>query len=154
MTAEGPQVIGPNETKTFHEEFEFTEDVTFLGLGPHAHLICDYMESNALLPAGDTIPLVRIPHWDFDWQMGYQMKRPLFFPAGTVIQGLARYNNTSSNPYNPNNPPQEVRVGEATGDEMMLFFCSYLPYQPGDGLIVIDSSEHSDHHDGCITTFT
>ena len=41
---------------------------------------------------------------------------------------------------NPNNPPQDVSLGESTTDEMMLFYFTFAFYQPGDENIVIDST--------------
>jgi hypothetical protein len=37
----------------------------------------------------------------------------------------ARYDNSASNPLNPNKPPKEVRYGEQSTDEMCVAFLSY-----------------------------
>jgi hypothetical protein len=62
------------------------------------------------------------------------------------------YDNTTNNSHNPNSPPQDVSAGEATTDEMMLFYFSYLGFKPGDANIVIDTNSHKPHHLNCIST--
>jgi hypothetical protein len=148
----GPLYIPANTVKTFHAQYTIPVGVTVLGIGPHAHLICESMRSFAVLPNGDTLKLINIPHWDFHWQGFYDFRQPLFLPAGTVLHGYATYNNTTSNPNNPNSPPQAVFLGEATTDEMMLFYFTYTFHFPGDENIVIDDSDHPDHYLDCSTS--
>ncbi len=145
----GPLIILPFETKTFHEKYVLPETRTFLATAPHAHLICTRMWSFAITPAGDTINMVNIPNWDFDWQGFYDYPEPIILPAGTELHGYARYENTLDNPNNPSNPPAFVFLGENTTDEMMIFFYSYLFYEPGDENISIGGSGHMDHYGDC-----
>lgn len=51
---------------------------------------------------------------------------------------------------NPSNPPKPVNQGEATTDEMMLVYFSYLNYQNGDEQIIVDTSSHAKHHLNCV----
>ncbi|MBX2978316.1 MAG: hypothetical protein KF905_03390 [Flavobacteriales bacterium] len=136
----GPLVIPPNEVRTFHSRYTVPVAVTITAIAPHAHLICTSMRSFAVLPAGDTIPLVDIPDWDFSWQGFYAFRRPIHLPPGTQVHGFATYTNTTTNPRNPNDPPQWVTLGEATTDEMMLFYFAYTPGTYADTLIVVDTS--------------
>ncbi len=147
----GPLQVLPEEVVTFHQEFTVGQAATLFSVAPHAHLICTSMKAFGITLQGDTIPLVDIPNWDFHWQGAYQFKKPLKIPALTKLHGYATYNNTSMNPHNPNSPPQVINVGEATTDEMMLFYFSYAGYQPGDENIVIDTASHLPHHLGCET---
>jgi hypothetical protein len=49
------------------------------------------------------------------------------------------YDNTTNNPNNPSNPPQTVTAGEATTDEMLIAYFSFLiPSFSSDANIVID----------------
>lgn len=108
---------------------------------PHAHLL----GKNFLVygvkhtPPYDTIPLIHIPEWDFDWQGFYIFKYLKKLPAGYKLYGKAVYDNTTNNPFNPNNPPQNVSFGENTTDEMFLIYFQYLPYQTGDEFVYTDS---------------
>lgn len=138
----GPLVIPANTVKTFEERFTVPAFVkaTVLSVAPHMHLIGESIKSFANKPSGDTIRLINIPHWDFHWQGQYYFQKPVIVDPGSVIRAFATYNNTSSNPHNPNSPPQTVSLGEATTDEMMLVYFAFTTYQPGDENIIIDSS--------------
>ncbi len=127
-----PFVILPYETKTLHEKYVLEQDRTFLGVAPHAHLICTKMWSYAILPSGEQINMVEIPNWDFNWQGMYYYPEPILLPEGTELHGYARYVNNPDD--NPNVPsiPNLVYLGEDTEDEMMLFFYTYLFTEPGD----------------------
>jgi Copper type II ascorbate-dependent monooxygenase, N-terminal domain/Secretion system C-terminal sorting domain len=150
----GPLQVMPDEVKTFHEAFTVSQPATLYSVGPHAHLICKSMKAFGITLQGDTIPLVDIPDWDFHWQGAYQFQKPVKIPAFTKLHGFATYDNTSNNPHNPNSPPQVINVGEATTDEMMLFYFAYTGYLPGDENIIIDTASHTAHHLGCETHST
>jgi len=145
----GPLVIPANQIKTFHAQHTAAQDATVATILPHAHLLCTSMKALAITPNGDTIPLIDIPEWDFHWQMNYRFKNLIKIPANSVVHGWATYDNTVFNPNNPNSPPQVVTAGEATTDEMMVFYFGYTLYQNGDENTVIDPSGHAVHHAGC-----
>ncbi len=142
-------IIPANTQQTFYQEFTVPFNLSITGIAPHAHLLCTSMTAFAVRPNGDTIPLIHIPKWDFEWQGFYNFRNPIRLPFGTRLHGIATYDNTAENPNNPNDPPQLVTLGEATTDEMMLFFTPVTFYFAGDENIVIDDSEHPDHHDDC-----
>ena len=83
----------------------------------------------------DTIPLISIPSWDFNWQGFFTFPTLTKIPSGYTLHGIASYDNTSANPFNPNDPPQNVTFGEGTTDEMFFVFFDYVLYQGGDELI-------------------
>ena len=95
-------------------------DATLLQFFPHMHWRGKQFEYNLVHPDGRIEPLLKV-HWDFEWQLSYQLAHPLPLKAGTVLQAVAWYDNSSSNPRNPD-PNQEVRWGEQTYDEMMVGF--------------------------------
>ena len=146
----GPLVIPPNEVKSFHSQFEVPFPATIVSIAPHAHLICKSMRSYAVLPSNDTIPLIDIPDWDFRWQGHYSFRNPIHLPQGTVLHGEATYDNTAANEFNPNSPPEWVFLGEATTNEMMLFYFAWTYGIPADENIVIDDSDHQQHHLDCV----
>ena len=90
------------------------------------------MQVWATLPDGKKQWLIWIKDWDFDWQGQYRYKTPLELPAGTRIDMVYTYDNTSDNPRNPSNPPQRVRRGEQTTDEMGITFIQMMPKNPTD----------------------
>ncbi|HEX4875044.1 MAG TPA: T9SS type A sorting domain-containing protein [Chitinophagaceae bacterium] len=138
----GPLTIPANTIRTFEERFTLPTffKATILSVAPHMHLIGESIKSYANKPNGDTIRFIDIPHWDFHWQGQYYYQKPVVVDPGSTLRAFATYNNTSSNPHNPNNPPQTVSLGEATTDEMMLVYFAYTGYVTGDENIILDSS--------------
>jgi len=114
-------------------------DISLLSVFPHSHLLGKTMESYMINSSSDTTPLIHIPHWDFEWQDFYFFKEIQKLERGSHIYGRAVYDNRSSNPHNPYNPPRTVCAGLNTSDEMMLFYFHYMDYQPGDELVNVDS---------------
>lgn len=136
-----PLVIPPNEVKTFYTRKVVAMDMSILTINPHMHLLGKVFWAYALTPKGDTIPLIRINKWDFRWQYFYTFKKPVKIPRGSVITAVGVYDNTSANPNNPFNPPQQIseRNGSMrTTDEMFQFIITYLPYIPGDENISLE----------------
>jgi hypothetical protein len=145
----GPLFIPANTVKTFYSQLTVPTNRTVTGVMPHMHLLGKKIKSYCIKPNGDTIHLVDIPEWDFHWQGFYQFQKPILIPAGSVLYGEATYDNTSANIHNPNFPPQDVRQGEGTGDEMMLIYFNVANYQPGDTSIIIDTLSHLTHYNHC-----
>lgn len=146
---DGPLVIPANTVRTFHAEYTIPVNLTVLSVGPHMHLIGKSIKSFGVTPSNDTIKFIDIPKWDFHWQGSYMFRNPIKVPAGTVLHCEAVYDNTTGNPNNPSNPPQLVIAGEATTDEMMLVYFSYLLYNNGDENIVIDNSTEIPSYNDC-----
>ena len=92
--------------------------VKAVSVGGHAHYICRTMSMTATLPGGKKITLMDIDDWDLDWQDRYQFKEPLNLPAGTVLKTRLVYDNSASNPENPNSPPRRITWGQESDDEM------------------------------------
>lgn len=147
---DGPLVIPANQVRTFHQEYTVPISATITAIGPHGHLVCRSLKSWAVKPGGQVVPLIDIPQWDFRWQDLYAFRNPIHLPAGTVIHSEGTYDNTTANPANPSDPPQLVTAGEATTDEMMLFFFAWTPGVPSDEAIVVDDDPHAPHHLDCM----
>jgi hypothetical protein len=109
-----------------------TNDISVLSAFPHMHLLGESIKSYALNSSNDTIPLIDIPHWDFHWQDFYFFKNIQKLPIGYTVHAKGRYNNTTTNSHNPNNPPQYVGAGLNTADEMFLVYYHFMAYQVGD----------------------
>ena len=60
-----------------------------------------------------------MPHYNFDWQLGYIVEKPIMVPKGTKLQATAHYDNSANNPFNPN-PNKPVWWGDQTWEEMMV----------------------------------
>jgi mono/diheme cytochrome c family protein len=119
--------IPAGESFIARDEFVLPIDMQVTGVTPHAHLLGRSMKAWATLPDGKIEPLIEIKAWDFDWQEQYVYRKPLDFPKGTKLSMEFTYDNSTSNPANPSNPPKRVRWGEQTTDEMAILFISGVP---------------------------
>ena len=137
-------IIEPDVVKTFHGTIEIDEDISMVSVYPHSHYLGKNWELFAITPENDTINIIRINDWDFNWQGAYTFERMKKIPAGSIIHVYATYDNTTSNPYNPNFPPQTVTWGEGTTDEMYLVGTTFVPYQEGDEDIIIGGDTTTD----------
>jgi len=136
-----PLVIPPNTVKTFTTKTVVQNDISLLTVNPHMHLLGKSFLAFAVTPGGDTIPLVKIPKWNFRWQYFYTFPKMLKIPKGSIITAVGEYDNTANNPNNPFSPPREV-VGTngsmRVTDEMFQLIITYVPYRPGDENISLD----------------
>ena len=108
------------------------KDISLISVMPHMHYLGKDFLSYAVTQSQDTIPLIRIPAWDFNWQTMYQFEHYVKIPKGSVIYGFATYDNTMDNPVNQYFPPRDVGYGWRTVDEMMNLVFYYVRYQKGD----------------------
>ena len=132
--------IPANEIDTlYHDVIDLPFDLTFLSVFPHMHLLGDYMESYGVTPSNDTVNLVRIPKWDFEWQDFYWFEYLQHLPSSSNIYSTAVYNNTPSNLHNPYDPPEDINAGFNTTDEMYLIYYHFMGYEPGDEFVNQDS---------------
>jgi hypothetical protein len=95
---------------------------------PHMHLRGKAFRYEAILPTGEKETLLDVPHYDFNWQLSYDLREPVLLPKGTKLIGTAWYDNSETNPANPN-PRVHVYWGDQTFNEMML---GYLVYSKED----------------------
>ncbi len=136
----GPLYLTPDERKTFYSRTEIKNyNLIALAVAPHMHLIGKSIKSY-LVNDKDTTKIIDIPEWDFHWQRTYSFRKPVIIPKGSTLWGEAYYDNSSSNPNNPNFPTKAISLGEGTGDEMMLVYYWMSPYNPGDENMVLDTS--------------
>jgi hypothetical protein len=95
-----------------------TRDTTIVSLRPHMHSRGKNIEVRAIYPTGESEILIRLPRWDFNWQMSYMLASPKALPRGTIIEVLGRFDNSPNNPANPD-PNALVTYGEQTWNEML-----------------------------------
>lgn len=134
-------IIPPDSVMTVRARIVTRQDQSLLFAWPHMHLLGRAMKAYAITPAKDTIRLIQIPSWDFNWQDIYQYRKLVHIPAGSVITVEATYDNTKNNPRNPFNPPRTITSDQnaimKTTDEMLNLLLIYLPYQQGDESIAL-----------------
>jgi len=136
-----PFYLPPNQITSITGSFGPTiQDFSFMSVFPHMHLLGKDLECIAVTQTNDTINLIKINNWDFEWQGSYFFKNFLKIPAGSMIYAEGSYDNTVS-ASNPN--PVTVQSGLNTEDEMFIFIFQFLPYQLGDENISIENGSIS-----------
>lgn len=84
-------------------------DCELLAVYPHMHLRGKSMALSAVYPTGEREEFVRVPHYDFNWQMVYAFSKPRLLPKGTLLEADATFDNSATNRSNPN--PQATYGG-------------------------------------------
>ncbi|PCJ83427.1 MAG: hypothetical protein COA57_11375 [Flavobacteriales bacterium] len=125
-----------NTVSTVTADYTVPTDVSIFAAFPHSHKVCTSIVNYAF-QNNDTIPLIRVNKWDFEWQGFYTYPNLVKVPAGYKLFSSHVYDNTSNNPYNPNNPPQLITPGPFTSNEMLFDAFQWMFYEPGDELIDI-----------------
>jgi hypothetical protein len=114
------------------DSYELPVDVDALSIYPHAHYLGKEIQGIATLPDGTRKWLIRINDWDFNWQDEYRFAEPVFLPKGTTVTMRWVYDNSASNPQNPNRPPKRVVYGSKSTDEMSDLVVQVLPRNRND----------------------
>jgi hypothetical protein len=96
-------------------------DCELLNVYPHMHLRGKSMVLSAVYPTGEREEFVRVPHYDFNWQLVYSFSKPRALPKGTILKADATFDNSATNRFNPD-PKVSVRWGDQSWDEMMVGF--------------------------------
>jgi hypothetical protein len=141
-----PLIIPPNVVKMFTTRAIIDQDISLLTINPHMHLLGKSFEAFAATPDGRTIPLVRIPKWDFRWQYFYTFPKMVKIPKGSSIAAIGVFDNTAENPNNPFSPPREI-IGTngsmRVTDEMFQLILTYLPYLAGDENLSLERGHYT-----------
>jgi hypothetical protein len=103
---------------------EFPADAVLYSVHPHAHYRGYSVELQQKTPDGKVTPLLSVPKYDFNWQLDYDLEKPITIKAGTKLIVTWIYDNSTGNPANPD-PTINVTWGEQTWEEMMYFRVNY-----------------------------
>jgi Copper type II ascorbate-dependent monooxygenase, C-terminal domain len=96
-------------------------DALLISMFPHMHMRGKGFEYLIVAPGGHVETLLKVDHYDFHWQLNYELAHPRLIKAGTRLTWIAHYDNSANNRSNPD-PTREIRYGEQTWDEMMVGF--------------------------------
>ena len=109
-------------------------DFTLHTIMPHMHMVGKEIKVTMTPPGGETTTLIAIKEWDYNWQETYRFKEPIHVKKDTKFHVDAYYDNSTKNPNNPFNPPQQITFGEQTFNEMCYIFMGGTADTPGRGL--------------------
>ena len=114
------------------DSYVLPADVDALSVYPHAHYLAKEMRGTARLPDGTERPLISIRRWDVRWQDQYRYQSPLFLPKGTTLSMRFTYDNSTANPNNRHRPPQRIKWGPLSTDEMGALWLEVVPRRAED----------------------
>jgi hypothetical protein len=105
-------------------EMTATADTQLVYLQPHMHLRGTDYEVRLIFPSGKSETIFKAK-WDFNWQLGFDLEKPIAIPRGTRIVGIAHFDNSAANKFNPD-PTKLVVWGPQNWEEMQNCFMSFL----------------------------
>jgi Copper type II ascorbate-dependent monooxygenase, C-terminal domain len=121
-----PFYIKPDTIITFFSRTEpLSYPIHIVSVQPHMHQIGKKLRAYCITPDGDLLPLIKINDWDFNFQQTFQFKEIIDVPIGSVIYFEGTFDNTASNPLNPNRPSKPISYGWKTTEEMMDLIIQY-----------------------------
>jgi hypothetical protein len=111
---------GESNAEVVSEVTVGVDDAKLVYIQPHMHLRGKDYEVRVTYPSGEKETVFR-GKWNFDWQVGYQLAKPMLLPKGTRILTIAHYDNSANNKYNPD-PTKDILWGDQNWDEMQSGF--------------------------------
>ena len=111
---------GDNNAEVVSEVTVGVDDAKLVYIQPHMHLRGKDYELRAIYPTGES-EIIFKGKWNFDWQVGYQLAKPLPMPKGTRLVAIAHYDNSVNNKFNPD-PTKTILWGDQNWDEMQSGF--------------------------------
>jgi hypothetical protein len=131
--------IPPNDSnwKSPPAVARFAQDVELVFMMPHMHSRGKDMTYTLEYPDGAKEAILSVPHYDFNWQLGYNTS--IKVPKGARLRVDAHYDNSANNKSNPN-PNRTVYYGEMTWEEMMLPFFSVVVDKDADAEKILEKS--------------
>jgi len=106
-------------------EMTATADTQLVYFQPHMHLRGTDMEIRLLYPGSSQTETVFKGKWDYMWQQGFDLEKPIPIPKGTRIIAIAHYDNSANNKANPD-PTKLIVWGPQNWDEMQNCFMGFL----------------------------
>jgi len=100
------------------------DDAKLVYIQPHMHLRGKDYELRLIYPTGEMQTVFK-GQWNFDWQVGYQLEKPLPMPRGTRVLAIAHYDNSANNRFNPD-PNKTIVWGDQNWDEMQSGFLGLI----------------------------
>jgi hypothetical protein len=97
----------------------------------HMHKRDSWFRYEALYPDGKFELLLSVPHYNFNWQDTYRLAQPKLVPAGTRVLCTGAFDNSKSNPDNPD-PEKTVTWGDQSFEEMFIGFLTLSDPPPAE----------------------
>ena len=95
--------------------------MTLMSLFPHMHLRGKAFQYDLIYPTGETKTILKVDHWDLNWQLSYKLEEPIELTPGMKVKATAWWDNSANNPANPDSS-KEVKWGDQSWEEMLVGF--------------------------------
>jgi hypothetical protein len=117
--------LAPNaHEQALQASYSFEEDATLLAVRPRMNQRGKHMQFALGAAQGRGETLLSVPAYNYGWQPLYWLNTPREVTPGTVVTVSGAFDNSLSNPFNPN-PREAVEGGFGPGQEL---FTGYLTY--------------------------
>ncbi len=118
-------VLPPN-TADFPLEasFRLDHDAVLLGVRARMNFRGKRMKFAVETPGEPPRHVFSVPAYNYGWQPYYRLDEPVAIPAGAVLHASGAFDNSISNPNNPN-PDSELRFGVESWEEMFTGYFTY-----------------------------
>lgn len=117
-----PAGAGNHEVKRC---YDVEEDKQLIAITPHMHYRGKDATYELAHADGRLETLLVVPHYSFDWQLQYRLKKPVLMEKGSQMIVTFHYDNSPNNPFNPD-PAKIIRWGDRSEDEMMVTWTETL----------------------------
>ncbi len=99
-------------------------DVVLLGVRARMNFRGKKMKFAWREPGASLQEILSVPAYNYGWQPYYRLDAPLTIPAGASLHVIGAFDNSISNPNNPN-PDAELRFGVESWEEMFTGYFTY-----------------------------
>ena len=118
-------VLPPNQREfAMQAQHLFEEAVVIIGVRARMSYRGKKMKFTVEQADGSLRDIFSVPAYNYGWQPHYLLQTPVVLPAGSKVHVIGAFDNSISNPFNPD-PDKEVRFGVESWDEMFTGYISY-----------------------------
>lgn len=107
---------------TARTRYTWGSDALILAVWPHMHLLGTALEERITHADGTETCLLEQQGYDYHNQVTANFREPAPIAPGDTLKIQCWYDNSAENPNQHSDPPQDVRFGEGTKDEMCFGF--------------------------------
>jgi peroxiredoxin len=107
-----------------HAEHVFDEEVVITGVRARMNYRGKKMKFAIEETNGELREIFSVPAYNYGWQPHYILGQPEVLPAGTKVHVIGAFDNSISNPTNPD-PEKELTFGLNSWDEMFTGYFTY-----------------------------
>ena len=109
--------------------YDFESDKLLVSITPHMHYRGKDARYELVRPDGRRDTLLYVSPYNFNWQLLYRFREPVYVEKGSRMVVTFTYDNSPNHPGNPD-PKETIRWGDRSEDEMMTSWIEYFDASP------------------------